>query len=94
MTRRAAPAVCPDTVTNEVLLPPRGETQYWLMLGDEDVELLAQGICSEAVARQAFTMLSWKRDHYRKDAQDREAAGPVTPCGASGSIGRRRMVTR
>lgn len=58
---RKPDAVCPDEVRDEVLLPARGETAYWLCLGDEQVEILATGQCPEDVARQAFSMLSWKR---------------------------------
>lgn len=72
--RRAeiAPPDLPETVRNEVLLPARGETRYELVLADEDVELLASGMCSERVAREAYVMLEWKRRHFRKTAQDAE----------------------
>lgn len=62
--------VVPDLVRDEVLLPPRGETRYELVLSDELVELLASGQCPEQVSRQAFSMLRWKRDLYRVDAQE------------------------
>lgn len=67
---RKPDAVCPEEVRDECLLPPRGETCYWLCLADEHVELLARGECPESVARQAFSMLSWKRLHARKQDQD------------------------
>ena len=47
---------------------------YWLCLDDEAVELLARGECAEAVARQAHSLLAWKRLNARKQAQDRKAA--------------------
>jgi hypothetical protein len=71
-------AVCPDIVQNEVLLPARGETVYWLALADEDVELLSRAECSEAVARQAWQMLAWKRLNARRGAQ-RLQEGPSKP---------------
>lgn len=68
--KRAA-SVCPEEVRDEVLLPQRGDVRYWLCLGDEDVEILATGVCSEAVARQAYSMLSWKRLNSRRIAYDK-----------------------
>lgn len=59
----------PEEVMSEVLLPARGETVYWLVLADEDVELLSQGFCSERIAREAFAMLRWKRQIYRAVAE-------------------------
>jgi hypothetical protein len=70
MAKIAPRPVCPEEVTNEVLLPARGETVYWLALADEDVELLSDGLCPERIATQAHVMLRWKRDHYKKEAQD------------------------
>lgn len=68
MTRAKAPT-CPEVVQNEVLLPARGETVYWLALADEEVELLSRGECSESVAQQAHDMLGWKRLNARAGAQ-------------------------
>jgi hypothetical protein len=53
-------------------------SQYWLCLPDEQVELLARGECSEIVARQAFSMLSWKRLGARAEAQRRAHDLPFT----------------
>jgi len=60
----------PATVSDEAILIPPSDTRYWLLLGDEEVELLARGIVSETTAQRAFSMLSWKRDDARKLAQD------------------------
>jgi hypothetical protein len=62
MSRARAAPVCPASVVDKTLAPERGETAYWLCLGDEDVELLSQGICPVRVAQQAVTMLGWKRN--------------------------------
>jgi hypothetical protein len=59
----------PDTVRDEAITVPAGETAYWLLLDDATVELLAQGICSEELARRAFGMTDWKREHYRNEAR-------------------------
>jgi hypothetical protein len=59
----------PATVSDEAILIPRSETRYWLLLGDEEVELLARGIVSETTAQRAFSMLSWKRDQQRASVE-------------------------
>lgn len=55
----------PEIVQDFELLPPRGTTRYELVLADEHVELLAQGVCPEAVSRRAYKMLEWKRTNAR-----------------------------
>jgi len=37
----------PDRVRNETITVPKGETEYWLLLEDAEVELMAQGVVSE-----------------------------------------------
>ena len=66
--------VIPDVVRDEAITVPRGETEYRLYLDDESVELLAQGICPESVARRCHGMLDWKREHYRNDAREKVRA--------------------
>ena len=55
----------PDTVLDEAILIPRSETKYWILLTDDQVELLARGIVGRETAQRAFNMLSWKREQYR-----------------------------
>ncbi len=65
-----APAI-PEIVRDETVDVPKGETEYRLHLDDAEVELLAKGICPEAVAKRAWGMLDWKREHYRNEARER-----------------------
>ena len=60
----------PDEVRDEAITVPRGETAYWLLLDDADVELLAQGICPETIARRCHGMLDWKREYARLCARE------------------------
>ncbi len=64
-----APTI-PDVVQDEAIIVPRGETEYRLWLDDDAVELLARGICPEAVAKRCYGMLDWKREHYRNEARE------------------------
>ncbi len=64
-------APIPDVVRDEAITVPRGETEYRLYLDDASVELLAQGICPEDVAKRCYGMLDWKREHYRNEARER-----------------------
>ena len=59
----------PDEVRDETLLPAPGTTRYVLVLADDQVELLAQGIASEELSRRAFAMLEWKRLNQRMKAR-------------------------
>jgi len=61
----------PDEVRDETFLPAPGQTRYHLTLNDEQVELLAQGICSEALAERAFALLWWKRQAQRVTSRRR-----------------------
>jgi len=74
MTRKPQQPPMPDTVRDEILTVAHGECQYELLLDDATVEVLAQGICPEHIARAAYGMLLWKREHYRRLAQE-DAAG-------------------
>jgi hypothetical protein len=61
----------PETVVDEALAIVPGETRYWLLLDDAEVENLADGVVSEAVSRRAYAMTSWKREQTRIDARKR-----------------------
>jgi len=39
-------------------------------LEDAEVELMAQGLCPKDVARRAYEMLEWKREHVRNQARE------------------------
>lgn len=57
----------PDVVRDELGaydVPP-GQTVYTLVLSDEQMELLADGIVPEAISQRAFVLLGWKREHAR-----------------------------
>jgi len=58
-----------DTVRDETFLPERGQVRYELTLNDEQVELLARGIVSEALCCRAYKMLEWKRMNNRARAR-------------------------
>ena len=58
-----------EAVRDETFLPAPGEVRYELTLNDEQVELLSRGVVSEALCRQAYTMLEWKRMANRADAR-------------------------
>ncbi len=60
----------PDTVRDETATVAAGETGYWLLLTDDQVELLATSVCSAEVARKCWDMLSWKREHARNVARE------------------------
>lgn len=62
--------VCPDMVRTELVTVPPGEVGYWIEFTDEQVELLAQGICSKEVAAFAWMSLAWKRDYQRRVARE------------------------
>jgi hypothetical protein len=64
-----APRV-PDVVRDETATVPPGETGYWLLLDDNEVELMATGVCPKDVARKCWEMLGWKREHYRNQARE------------------------
>jgi hypothetical protein len=59
----------PDTVRDEAITVPAGETAYWLLLDDATVELLRQGIVTEDLAARAHRAVDWKREHYRNEAR-------------------------
>lgn len=61
----------PDLVKDEAVIVPLGETRYTIDLDDADVELLAQGICPESIAKRCYGMLDWKREHYRNEAREK-----------------------
>lgn len=61
----------PAEVRDETLLPAPGCTRYVLILPDEYVELLSQGIVPEPVCRRAYEMLGWKRQNARAEARKR-----------------------
>lgn len=63
----------PDVVRAEAVTVPCGETEYILTLYDADVELLAQGVCPESVAKRCWGMLDWKREHARNQARTLDA---------------------
>lgn len=61
----------PDRVLDqegEYTVPP-GETAYTLVLTDEQMDLLAQGIVPEAISQRAFVMLGWKRENKRVESR-------------------------
>jgi hypothetical protein len=60
----------PDTVRDETATVPLGETGYWLLLTDAEVELLSTGLCPHDVAKKAWDMLGWKREHARNTARE------------------------
>ncbi len=60
----------PDLVKDETVTVPRGECTYRLDLDDDQVELMATGLCPAEVARKCWEMLSWKREHYRNQARE------------------------
>ena len=59
----------PDVWRDETVTVPPGETRYWLLLTDEEVEVLSRGICPDRVSTSAFEMLSWKRRENRVTAR-------------------------
>lgn len=64
----------PDVVRDEAITVPPGETGYWILLDDATVELLAQGICPEALAQRCHRDLDWKRECYRNEAREAKSA--------------------
>jgi hypothetical protein len=60
----------PETVRDEAVIVPRGETTYTIDLDDATVELLAQGICPEDLAQRCFGLLDWKREYARNCARE------------------------
>ena len=69
MTRRRSRALVPDTVRDETATLAPGDPGYWLLLTDDEVEVLALGICPAVVARKAYDMLEWKREAARQTAR-------------------------
>lgn len=67
----------PDVVQDEAIIVPQGDTEYRLWLDDASVELMAQGILPEAVARRCHGMLEWKRRYARVCARELNEAGPL-----------------
>ena len=72
----------PAVVRDETITVPLGETAYWLLLADEEVELMARGICPADVSRRAWDSLDWKRRYERMSA--REAVEPAPAVDAVG----------
>jgi hypothetical protein len=70
---KVPPCAIPETVRDEQITVPEGETRYILILDDATVELLAQGICSEDLAKRAWGCLDWKREYHRMCAREHEA---------------------
>ncbi len=68
----------PETVRNETATVAPGDVGYWLLLVDEEVELMAKGVCPADVAKRAWEMLGWKREHYRLEARASEQDGKST----------------
>ena len=66
---RAKASFVPSEVTDEAILVPPSETKYWILLTDDQVELLARGIVGRETALRAFNMLSWKRDQERANVE-------------------------
>lgn len=64
----------PELVIDLPMTVPRGETVYSMEFDDETVELLAQGVCPEAVAKRCWSLLDWKRAHYRNEAREKVSA--------------------
>ena len=62
----------PEEVRDEAVAIVAGETRYWLLLDDAEVENLADGVVSEAVAQRAYRMVGWKREQERVDARRRK----------------------
>ncbi len=60
----------PDLVKDETVTVPNGECIYRLDLDDDQVELMATGLCPAEVARKCWEMLGWKREHYRNMARE------------------------
>lgn len=59
-------------VRDEAIAIPPGDTVYTIDLDEATVDGLADGICSEGLARRMFALLSWRREAVRQVA--REAA--------------------
>ena len=79
---RAKASFVPSEVTDEAILVPPSETKYWILLSDDQVELLARGIVGRETAQRAFHMLSWKRDQQRwmvEELNKGEVMAPVKP---------------
>lgn len=67
---RPAPLIARD----EAIAIPAGETTYEVLLDQETVDLLADGICPEALAKRMHALLEWRRSQYRVDALNRKAS--------------------
>jgi hypothetical protein len=61
---------------------------YTFSVDQAGIEELADGICSEALARRAYRLLQWRRDAERQAA--RIAAKIRTTRGRATTTGRRR----
>lgn len=58
---------------DSVEIPP-GETAYYMLLTDEDLEDFQIGRVSLSVRRRARAMLSWKQDQEAADEEQAEQA--------------------
>lgn len=50
----------PVTVTYEAVIIPPGETRYWVLFEEHDLEALRKGKLPKAVVQVAKKMLDWK----------------------------------
>jgi hypothetical protein len=51
-----------STVTNETIVIPEGQTKYWILAEDDEIEKLASGRVPRRIVEQAYAMLGWKRE--------------------------------
>jgi hypothetical protein len=48
--------------TNETIVIPEGQTKYWILAEDDEIEKLASGRVPRRIVEQAYAMLGWKRE--------------------------------
>lgn len=71
------PPAVPDMVLDQTVTVPRGETGYRMEFDDATMELFAQGICPEDVAKRAYDLLGWKREYARQCARELNDVAPL-----------------
>lgn len=59
--------------SEDVQLAP-GEIITWVLLSEQEVDNLAEGICLESLAERMWRLNSYKRDYARLTAREKAAA--------------------
>ena len=69
--RQPKPLPEQESIRDEAIYIPKGETTYTVDLDQLTVEELSNGICSEELAERMFLLLKWRRDALRVQARER-----------------------